>query len=76
MITVPPQYVDGIHTREIMREEDFPLKIEILRTGQIWNVHSFVKNGMAYTYVDVKNCVPLRGEGIYFGKIGKDFRFV
>lgn len=76
-IFVPKEYVDGVHTREVMDTKEFPLKIKVHSTGHILYVNGFTPNGMIYHSIFSEDgATYFSSEGTYCGKLGKDFNFI
>ena len=72
IITVPSDFVDGVHTRQYMPYNEFPLKIQILSTGHIYRIHGFHKGMAVYT----SEHGYFASRGMYKGKLGEDFIYL
>lgn len=73
---VPVQYVDGVHTRNLMLAKEFPIKIMVRSTGHTYYVYGFSKGGMVYTSNYFEGGIPFSSRGLYKGKLGEDFYFI
>lgn len=76
VVVVPDQYVDGVHTRNVMSKKDFPIKIQVLSTGHILNVYGYKGDLMIYTSEYKLSGTPIASNGTYRGKLGKDFLYI
>jgi hypothetical protein len=76
VVSVPPCFIDGVHARQMMGNEEFPLKIQVISTGKIYSVHGFFKNGAVYTSETFRDGLSYSERGLYFGEFGKDFLYI
>ena len=73
---VPEEYVDGVHTKNVMIRNSFPIKMMVRSTGHTYYVYGFTKDGMIYTSNYFEGGIPISSRGIYKGKLGVDFYFI
>lgn len=74
VIVVPDKWVDGVHTRNTMNKDEFPIRAQILSTGEILDVYGFHEGKMVYTSSLIKIVgLPMNSNGVYAGVMGKDF---
>ena len=76
LVVPPPKYVDGVHVRAVMKEEDFPVKIRVFSTGQILSVYGFSNDMMLYTSTFDEGHLTYSCQGAYNGELGKDFIYL
>lgn len=76
VVSVPEEFVDGVHARQFMTSNQFPLKIRVLSTGQLLEVHGFHKGMAIYTSRFNEGGVYASIRGSYRGKFGEDFIYV
>lgn len=74
VIVVPDKWVDGVHTRNTMNKDEFPIRAQIISTGEILEVFGFYHGAMVYTSSLVRIAgLPMSSNGMYNGVMGKEF---
>lgn len=76
VVSVPEEFVDGVHARQFMTSDQFPLRIRVHSTGQLLEVHGFHKGMAIYTSRFNEGGVYASIRGSYRGKFGEDFIYV
>jgi hypothetical protein len=77
VVVVPDKWVDGVHTRSMMRKNEFPIRAQIISTGEILEVFGFYHGTMVYTssLAGITE-LPMNSNGMYNGVMGKDFTWL